>query len=285
MPCDHVSAPLERQSEPGEQGSDPRGASGSTDGWAEFVEVFRHPDRPLAGRWAELFAPLRRGTVDELMVVGQIGQSLDGRIATASGHSRYINGPAGLAHLHRLRALVDAVVVGVGTVLADDPQLTVRRVAGPQPARVVIDPKGRMGHRAKVFAADGARRLLITAPAKRRAPLDGVEVIELPLSEGRFAPPAVLGALASRGLRRVLVEGGAETISRFLAAGCLDRLHVIVAPVILGSGRAGLVLPRIETADQALRIQTRVHRLGTDVLFDCDLSAQRVPIGQARKST
>ena len=67
------------------------------------------------------------------MVVGQIGQSLDGRVATATGHSHYINGPAGLAHLHRLRALVDAVVVGVGTALADDPQLTVRRVAGPQP--------------------------------------------------------------------------------------------------------------------------------------------------------
>ena len=65
------------------------------------------------------------------MVVGQIGQSLDGRIATATGHSQYINGAAGLAHLHRLRALVDAVVVGVGTAIADDPQLTVRRVAGP----------------------------------------------------------------------------------------------------------------------------------------------------------
>ncbi len=92
--------------------------------------------------WAELFGPLRQGTVDDLVVVGQIGQSLDGRIATESGHSKYINGPAGLAHLHRLRALVDAVVVGVGTAIADDPQLTVRRVAGPQPARVVIDPEG-----------------------------------------------------------------------------------------------------------------------------------------------
>ena len=78
------------------------------------------------------------------MVVGQIGQSLDGRIATESGHSKYINGPAGLTHLHRLRALVDAVVIGVGTAIADDPQLTVRRVSGQQPARVVIDPKGRL---------------------------------------------------------------------------------------------------------------------------------------------
>ena len=120
--------------------------------------------------WADLFGPLRKGTVDDLVVVGQIGQSLDGRIATESGHSKYINGPAGLVHLHRLRALVDAVVVGVGTAIADDPQLTVRRVAGPQPARVVIDPKGRLGADARVFADDGVRRLLITAQGTRCAP-------------------------------------------------------------------------------------------------------------------
>ena len=106
--------------------------------------IFRTSTRPLPQPWDELFGPLRAGTADDLVVVGQIGQSLDGRIATATGHSHYINGPAGLAHLHRLRALVDAVVIGVGTALADDPQLTVRRVAGPEPARVVIDPNGRL---------------------------------------------------------------------------------------------------------------------------------------------
>ena len=93
------------------------------------------------------------------MVVAQIGQSLDGRVATETGHSHYINGPAGLAHLHRLRALVDAVVVGVGTALADDPQLTVRRVSGPHPARVVIDARGRLPGGAKLLANDGVRRL------------------------------------------------------------------------------------------------------------------------------
>ena len=82
-----------------------------------------------------------------MIVVGQIGQSLDGRIATPKGHSHYVNGDDGLAHLHRLRALVDAVVVGIGTVLADDPQLTVRRVSGPHPARVVIDPQRKASTR------------------------------------------------------------------------------------------------------------------------------------------
>jgi diaminohydroxyphosphoribosylaminopyrimidine deaminase/5-amino-6-(5-phosphoribosylamino)uracil reductase len=256
-----------------------------SDGWAEFADIFRSSSRLLPQTWSELFGPLRTGTADDLVVVGQIGQSLDGRIATASGHSKYINGPAGLDHLHRLRTLVDAVVIGVGTALADDPQLTVRRVAGPQPARVVIDPNGRLPASAKIFANDGIRRLLVTAAGTRCAPPTGVEILALPTANGRIAPPAILAALAERGLHRLLIEGGADTVSRFLVAGCLDRLHVIVAPIILGSGRASFILPPIERADQALRMPVYAHQLDDEVLFDCDLSAQRVPIGAAKKST
>ena len=86
-------------------------------------------------------------------------------------------------------------------------------------------------------------------------------------------------------MRRMLIEGGADTISRFLAAGCLDRLHVMVAPIILGAGGPGIVLPPLERADQALRMPMRVHKIDDDVLFDCDLSAQRVALGIAKKST
>src|SRR5207237_10563778 len=132
-------------------------------------QAFRALTSPLPAPWEELFGPLRHGRVDDLMVVGQIGQSLDGRVATESGHSHYINGPAGLAHLHRLRALVDAVVIGVGTALADDPQLTVRRVAGPNPARVVIDPTGRISSNARLLAEDGVRKLVVTATDARLA--------------------------------------------------------------------------------------------------------------------
>jgi diaminohydroxyphosphoribosylaminopyrimidine deaminase / 5-amino-6-(5-phosphoribosylamino)uracil reductase len=258
---------------------------GASDQWPEFVEIFRHSAAPLPPPWGGLFAPLRTGGADDLVVVGQIGQSLDGRIATASGHSKYINGPAGLTHLHRLRALVDAVVIGVGTACADNPQLTVRRVAGPQPARIVLDPNGRLPATAKVFADDGVRRLLITAKGAHCAPASGVEVLALPIVDKHIAPPAILAALAARGLRRVLIEGGADTVSRFLAAGCLDRLHVIVAPIILGAGRASFILPPIERADQALRVPIHAHQLDDDVLFDCDLSAQRIAIGRAKKST
>jgi diaminohydroxyphosphoribosylaminopyrimidine deaminase/5-amino-6-(5-phosphoribosylamino)uracil reductase len=253
--------------------------------WAEFTEIFRQQSGPLRQPWCELFGPLRTGTIDDLVVVGQLGQSLDGRIATESGHSKYINGPAGLDHLHRLRALVDAVVIGVGTALADDPQLTVRRVAGPQPARIVIDPNSRLPASARVLANDGVRRLVLTAEGSRCAPPPGVEVVRLPAAAGRIVPTAILAALAERGLRRLLIEGGAETVSRFLAAGCLDRLHVMVAPIILGSGRGGFVLPPIERADQAMRVLVHAHQLNDEVLFDLDLSAQRVAVGAAKKST
>lgn len=219
------------------------------------------------------------------MVIGQIGQSLDGRIATTSGHSKYINGPGGLDHLHRLRALVDAVIIGVGTALADDPLLTVRRVEGPNPARVVVDPRGRLAAGARVFIDDGTRRLLLTGAGTRCALPPGVETVALASPDGRIAPADILAALAQRGLRRILVEGGAETVSRFLLAGCLDRLHVLVAPIILGAGRAGIDLPPIERADQAIRMPVRSIQLDGDLLLDCDLTAHRDAFGRAKRST
>jgi diaminohydroxyphosphoribosylaminopyrimidine deaminase/5-amino-6-(5-phosphoribosylamino)uracil reductase len=263
----------------------PLSKSASSDPWEDFSNIFRRGQQPLPHAWADVFGPLRKGSVDDLVIVGQIGQSLDGRVATESGHSKYVNGPAGLVHLHRLRALMDAVVVGVGTAIADDPQLTVRRVAGPQPVRVVIDPKGRLGADARMFADNGVRRLLITAQGTRCTPPAGVEIVALPAADGQIAPSAILAALAGYGMRRMLIEGGAKTVSRFLAAGCLDRLHVMVAPIILGAGGPGLLLPPLERADQALRMPIRVHKIEDDVLFDCDLSAQRVALGVAKKST
>ena len=257
--------------------------AGKSSDWGRFVQAFRDPARTLPAPWGELFGPLRNGTTDELVVVGQIGQSLDGRIATETGHSHYINGPPGIEHLHRLRSLVDAVVVGVGTAIADDPQLTVRRCDGPHPARVVLDPKGRLAGSAKVFTGDGVRRLLVTAQDTHCALPTGVEGVALPTTAGRIAPHDILMALAARGLRRILIEGGADTVSSFMAAGCLDRLHVMVAPIILGSGRPGIVLPPVARADQALRPPIRTFSLGDEVLFDCDLSAQR--IGCAKIST
>ena len=184
-----------------------------------------------------------------------------------------------------MRALVDAVVVGVGTAVADDPQLTVRHVAGPHPARAVVDPTGRLPASARMLKDDGIRRLVLTGESAQVSHGNGIEIVRFPRTDGNIAPAAILLALAARGYRRILIEGGANTVSRFLAAGCLDRLHVVIAPMIIGTGPASITLPPIERLDQARRARMRVLPLGDEVLLDCDLSAHRLAVGMAKKST
>lgn len=251
--------------------------------WQQIPTLFRS-NGPLPSPWEERFGPLRRGYADDLVVVAQLGQSIDGRIATESGHSKYINGPAGLDHLHQLRALVDVVVIGVGTAIADNPQLTVRRVNGPNPARVVIDPRARLPATLRLLKDDGTRRIVIVGTEAAPRFSDGVEVIRVKLTSGRAAPSDILAALAERGLRRVLVEGGAQTVSTFLTAGCLDRLHIVTAPMLLGAGQPSIELPPVERADEALRPPVRAHLLADEVLFDVDLSGQRRGVGCAKTS-
>lgn len=244
-------------------------------------------------RLLDLFVPIRSA---EELVIGQLAQGLDGRIATESGDSHYVSGPEDLRRLHRLRALVDAVIVGAGTVELDDPRLTVRRVEGANPARVVLDPTRRLGPGHRVFTDGAAPTIAIHARdydaidardseavrgrdsdrAKRHGEGSAPERISLPGdARGRFEPGSVREVLRERGLKRILVEGGGVTVSRFLEAGVLDRLHLTVAPLLMGSGRHGITLSPVGSLDEALRPSCRHFHLGSDVLFDLDLRAPR----------
>ena len=209
------------------------------------------------------------------LVIGQIGQSLDGRVATESGHSHYVTGEEDIVRLHRVRALVDAVLIGAGTAIADDPRLTVRHVTGAHPARVILDPNGRVDPVGALFTDGLAPTLWIRrGPAPTRLAAH-VEVAEPPSSggpDGAIAPTDLIELMRARGWRRVLVEGGGVTVSRFLEAGALDRLHVTVAPLLIGAGRHGITLPPVPSLDQALRPPCRHFALGADVLFDLDLA-------------
>ena len=258
------------------------GVEDFNDTWPPVPRLFRAWIAPLPAPWEDVFGPLRAGNVDDLVVVGQIGQSIDGRVATTTGRSHYINCPAGIAHLHRLRSLVDVVIIGVGTACADDPQLTVRRVCGPNPIRVVLDPHGRLSPDARLLSGD-AKTIVVTADGTD-CKFAGVEILSLPATDGNIAPSVILAGLAQLGLRRILVEGGANTVSRFLQARCLDRLHVVIAPLILGAGRPSFAFGAIDRLEEAMRPPVRTHQLDHDVLFDCDLSAQRVPVWRAQKS-
>jgi riboflavin-specific deaminase-like protein len=230
---------------------------------------------PLPAGASELFRPFF-APAEGRLVVGQFGQSIDGRIATPTGDSKYINGPDGLRHLHRLRALVDAVVVGVSTAVADDPGLDVRHCTGRSPARVVIDPRGRVPPDLRLFRDDGVRRIVLTDGRGIDGLPAGVEIVRVPATHEGFDPASVIEALAGLGLRRLLIEGGAYTVSRFLCAGALDRLHVIVAPFLIGAGPTGISMPTVRFLKDGIRPPTRVFPLGEDVLFDCDLAALKV---------
>ncbi|MGI9524663.1 MAG: RibD family protein [Hyphomicrobiaceae bacterium] len=216
------------------------------------------------------FDSINAAPANRPFVVAQLGQSLDGRIATLTGESRWINGDAALDHVHRLRAHVDAVVVGAGTAVLDDPQLTVRRTAGRNPARVVIDPNGRLSSDAKCLVDDGVRRVVVRRQGNRST--NGAEVLDVSNESAQLCPRALVAKLYDLGLKKLLIEGGARTISAFVDADAVDRLHVLVAPVILGSGKASLELNPIQSLVEARRPQTSVYLLdGGEVLFDCDL--------------
>ncbi|RYY94265.1 MAG: RibD family protein [Comamonadaceae bacterium] len=230
-----------------------------------------------------LLRPLleRRGAQAD-WVIGQLGQSLDGCIATHTGDSFYVNGPEGLVHVHRLRALCDAVIVGAGTASLDNPQLTTRRVPGPNPTRVVIDPCLRVPADARLFTDGQAPTLLVCDPAfeaQARARLGAAQVVAVPRAaglDGQMPLRDVVVALRERGLRLLFVEGGGLTVSQFVRQGCLDRLHLMVAPVMIGAGYPGLQARRADLMREALRPAARTFPIGGDLLWDLDLRTPAV---------
>ena len=204
------------------------------------------------------------------IVVGQLGQTLDGCIATPTGESKYINSNSGLRHLHSIRSAVDAVIVGVGSVNEDDPQLTVRLCQGDHPARVIVDPRGRVEMDSALFHDKRSEVVVITGAGVEHPARGHAEIIELSTENRVFEPTKIVEALQSHGYQRLLVEGGNRTLSHFLDSGVLDRLHLIVAPVIMGCGLPSLQLSPIDKLNEALRPDVTLYPLGQDVLFDCN---------------
>jgi diaminohydroxyphosphoribosylaminopyrimidine deaminase / 5-amino-6-(5-phosphoribosylamino)uracil reductase len=228
---------------------------------------------PSVGQLLELYLPLCIGSKANALVLGHVGQSLDGQIATAGGSSRYVTGPENIVHMHRLRSLFDVVLVGAGTVEADDPELTTRLVPGSNPTRVVLDPTLRLSPQRKLFRDDLAPTVVVCEKGRAgSAKLANASLLEVAAESGLLSVPALLAALSARGLRRIFVEGGGITISNFIRAERLDRLHITICPIIIGQGRPGLCLPGVERLEQALRPKARRFDLGEDVLFDCSLT-------------
>jgi diaminohydroxyphosphoribosylaminopyrimidine deaminase/5-amino-6-(5-phosphoribosylamino)uracil reductase len=229
------------------------------------------PLPPSVKRMLDLYLPLCIGDASNELVMGHLAQSLDGQIATSTGASCFITGQEDLVHTHRLRALFDVVLVGRATVASDDPRLTTRLVSGRNPTRVVLDPGMRAPEDRQIFCDGAAPTLLFCARHQRngRQARDHVEVIEMASPGPVLSPVEVLEQLRARGLRRIFVEGGGVTISHFFSAGLLGRVHVTISPFFFGQGRPGLVMPKIDRLDQAVRPRVRRFMLGEDTLFDC----------------
>jgi len=196
----------------------------------------------------------------------KLATSLDGRIATAGGESRWITGEAARAAVHRLRAEHDAVLVGIETALADDPELTVRLpgYAGPQPARVVLDSRQRLspdGRLAKTAREIPTYVVATTAPDPALVEA-GVRVLTVPaVGEDRPELKTVVEALAGEGLARIFVEGGGQVAASFIRCGLVDALEWFRAPILIGGeGRPGigaLAVAALAEAPHFRRIEVR----------------------------
>ena len=227
-----------------------------------------------------LYLPICSATSSRPLTIGHLGQSLDGFIATPSGDSQFVTGDDNIVHLHRMRALSDAVVVGAGTVAFDNPQLTVRHVPGTNPLRVVFDPGRGLGDTYRVFTDDSCPTLYICSrslvgPGETR--LGTASIIGVDCDDASGGVAEALRLLRARGCSRVFVEGGGVTVSAFLQANLLDRLQIAIAPVIIGDGRPAIRLAPHARLSDCRRPRYRVFRMGGDVLFDCDLQADAEP--------
>ena len=240
-------------------------------GWV-LVMVAADPRHALV----DLYLPICSATAARPVTVGHLGQSIDGFIATPTGDSQFVTGAENLMHMHRLRALCDAVIVGAGTVAADDPQLTTRQVEGTNPLRVVIDPMRRLAADYRVFQDGAAPTLYVcrTRHLQGDAPHVGqAEVMGVNDGPSGMDLAEVIARLRARGCVRVFVEGGGVTVSAFMAAQLLDRVQIAVAPMLIGMGRPALRLPAPNLLSDCARPSHRVFRMGGDMLFDCDLRA------------
>jgi riboflavin-specific deaminase-like protein len=211
------------------------------------------------------------GDASRPLVTLHFAQSLDGRIATRSGAARWISGPEATRYAHELRAAADAVLIGSGTAIADDPLLTVRHVPGKQPLRVVLDGRGRLGADANLFADTSAHTIHVTRGNAARMNASHIERWDLPPAANGAGVDlgSVLSRLGRRGVKNVLVEGGHDVITSCLRDGVVDRIVITLAPIVLGAGLDAVGDLGTERLDQAIRFTTqRTWRLGDDVMIE-----------------
>jgi diaminohydroxyphosphoribosylaminopyrimidine deaminase/5-amino-6-(5-phosphoribosylamino)uracil reductase len=253
---------------------DAKGAGGHASLEAAGIRVIGGEGEDEARRLNEAF--FKHRTTGLPFVIAKFAASLDGRIAAASGDSRWVSGPDTRAWAHRLRTRIDAILAGSGTVIIDDPELTARPgdvLAERQPLRIVVDSRGRIPPMARVLTGP-AKTLVATteaATASWRSVIEaqGAVVITLPAEAGHVDLAALLKDLGRRDILSLLVEGGGVILGGFFDRGLVDKVHAVLAPMIIGAAEAPSAVAGkgAYRMAEALRLRdVTVERLGEDVL-------------------
>ena len=197
--------------------------------------------------------------------IGQIGQSLDGKIALLNGNSHYINDKNSISYLHSLRSICDAVVVGVNTIRKDDPLLTTRAIKGPNPQRIIIDPSLKLTNKYKVFK-DGMPNIIFTHSQLNKK-FNNTQIYQLP--ERNFTN-LIYQNINRLGYKLVLVEGGSKTISKFLENKLLNIMQFIIAPTIIGSGINSINIEPITNLKNVIRTKNNIFKFGKEIIVSLE---------------
>ena len=193
--------------------------------------------------------------------IAQLGQSLDGKIALFNGNSHYINSSKSILYLHALRCICDGLLVGVNTVIKDNPLLTTRNMKGSSPMRIIIDPSLKLTNRLNIFK-DGNKNIVFTQKVSNKK-LNNTTIYKLP--KKNFTK-SVHQKIINLNFNYILVEGGATTISNFLEQELLDIMQFIIAPIIIGSGIDSIKLKSISSLKNALRPKSHLYKLGDEMI-------------------
>ena len=221
---------------------------------------------PILRQSCEIALPLIRKK--DRVFIGQIGQSLDAKIALNNGNSHYINEKESITYLHCLRSISDGVLVGVNTIIKDNPLLTTRKIKGQNPTRLIIDPSLKLTNKYKIFK-DKNTNIIFTTSNKTKN-LNNTTIVKLPKKDFTLG---VYKFLKKSSLRYILIEGGPTTLSHFIEQNLINYMQFIISPTLIGSGINSVKLKPITNLKKAIRRKSNFAKLGKEIVATLDFNS------------
>ena len=221
---------------------------------------------PILRQSCEILLPLIRKK--DRVFIGQIGQSLDAKIALNNGNSHYINEKESITYLHCLRSISDGVLVGVNTIIKDNPLLTTRKIKGQNPTRLIIDPSLKLTNKYKIFK-DKNTNIVFTTSNKTKN-LNNTTIVKLPKKDFTLG---VYKFLKKTSLKYILIEGGPTTLSHFIEQNLINYMQFIISPTLIGSGINSVKLKPITNLKKAIRRKSNFAKLGKEIVATLDFNS------------